>query len=125
MIIMFNYARETRGSPRTFSRRSGTPFTSSARSLLLLTFVQSKGILLPSFSPSPCERSSGGGESGRRPREPTCQGGDVVGRETAGRKERLMASKVKPVPDGFHTVVPYLVVSGAAEAIEFYKKAFG
>lgn len=32
---------------------------------------------------------------------------------------------VKPVPDGMHTVTPHLVVAGAAEAIEFYKKAFG
>jgi PhnB protein len=32
---------------------------------------------------------------------------------------------VKPVPDGYHTVTPYLFVKGAHEAIEFYKKAFG
>jgi PhnB protein len=31
----------------------------------------------------------------------------------------------KPVPAGYHTVTPYLYVKGAAEAIEFYKKAFG
>ncbi len=36
-----------------------------------------------------------------------------------------MAGKVKPVPAGYHTVTPYLVVRGANEAIEFYKKAFG
>ena len=36
-----------------------------------------------------------------------------------------MADKVKPIPAGFHTVTPYLLVKGAAEAIEFYKKAFG
>ena len=30
-----------------------------------------------------------------------------------------------PIPQGYHTVTPYLVVKGAAEAIEFYKKAFG
>jgi PhnB protein len=36
-----------------------------------------------------------------------------------------MANKVKPVPEGFHTLTPALVVRGAAEAIEFYKKAFG
>ena len=30
----------------------------------------------------------------------------------------------KPVPDGFHTVTPSLVVSNAVEAMEFYKKAF-
>jgi PhnB protein len=33
--------------------------------------------------------------------------------------------KVKPIPDGMRTVTPHLVCAGAAEAIEFYKKAFG
>ena len=32
--------------------------------------------------------------------------------------------KVKPVPDDMHTVTPHLVCAGAADAIEFYKKAF-
>jgi PhnB protein len=32
---------------------------------------------------------------------------------------------VKPVPDGYHTLTPYLVVRDAARAIEFYKQAFG
>jgi len=32
---------------------------------------------------------------------------------------------VKPIPDGYHTVTPYLIVKGAAAALEFYKKAFG
>ena len=36
-----------------------------------------------------------------------------------------MAGKVKPIPDGYHTATPYLIVKGAARAIEFYKKAFG
>jgi len=36
-----------------------------------------------------------------------------------------MTRNVKPIPDGFHTVTPYLSVSNAAEAIEFYKRAFG
>jgi PhnB protein len=31
---------------------------------------------------------------------------------------------VKPIPDGFHTVTPYLVVSGAAKLIDFLKRAF-
>jgi PhnB protein len=35
------------------------------------------------------------------------------------------ASKVRPVPEGYHTVTPYLCVRGAAQALEFYKKAFG
>ena len=36
-----------------------------------------------------------------------------------------MAKAVKPVPDGYYTVTPYLIINGAASAIEFYKKAFG
>jgi PhnB protein len=32
---------------------------------------------------------------------------------------------VKPIPEGYHTVTPYLAVDDAAEAIEFYKKVFG
>lgn len=31
----------------------------------------------------------------------------------------------KPIPDGYHVVTPYMVVEGAAKAIEFYKKVFG
>ena len=36
-----------------------------------------------------------------------------------------MTSTVKPIPEGYHTVTPYLIINGAADAIEFYKKAFG
>jgi len=32
---------------------------------------------------------------------------------------------VKPIPEGYHSVTPYLIVGGAADAIEFYKQAFG
>jgi PhnB protein len=32
---------------------------------------------------------------------------------------------VKPIPEGYHTVTPYLVIKGAAAALEYYKKAFG
>jgi PhnB protein len=32
---------------------------------------------------------------------------------------------VKPIPDGFHSLTPHIVVKGAAKAIDFYKKAFG
>ena len=32
---------------------------------------------------------------------------------------------VKPIPEGYHTVTPYIVVENASEAIEFYKRAFG
>ena len=34
-------------------------------------------------------------------------------------------AKVNPIPEGYHTTTPYLCVDGAADAIEFYKKAFG
>ncbi|MGO9699912.1 MAG: hypothetical protein ACLPX7_11695 [Xanthobacteraceae bacterium] len=33
-------------------------------------------------------------------------------------------SDVNAIPDGMHTVTPHLICAGAAEAIEFYKKAF-
>ena len=36
-----------------------------------------------------------------------------------------MAGTTKPVPDGYHTITPHLVIKGASEAIEFYKRAFG
>lgn len=36
-----------------------------------------------------------------------------------------MASTVRPIPEGYHTVTPYLIVKGGARALEFYKKAFG
>jgi PhnB protein len=32
---------------------------------------------------------------------------------------------VKPIPEGYHSVTPYLVIDGAAEALEYYKTAFG
>lgn len=31
---------------------------------------------------------------------------------------------VNPIPDGYHSVTPYLFISGAADAIAFYEKAF-
>ena len=32
---------------------------------------------------------------------------------------------VKPIPDGYHSVTPYLIMNDATAALEFYKKAFG
>ncbi len=32
---------------------------------------------------------------------------------------------VKYIPDGYHTATPYLIIKGAAKALDFYKKAFG
>ena len=36
-----------------------------------------------------------------------------------------MAAKVKPIPDGFHTVTPYLIVDGAKKVIDFMQQALG
>jgi PhnB protein len=36
-----------------------------------------------------------------------------------------MAHQVKPIPQGYHSVTPYLTVNDAARAIDFYKRAFG
>jgi len=36
-----------------------------------------------------------------------------------------MARRVKPIPQGHHSVTPYLIVGDAASALEFYRKAFG
>jgi|SRR5688500_13699097 len=36
-----------------------------------------------------------------------------------------MPTTVKPIPDGYHTITPYLRCREAGKAIEFYKKAFG
>ena len=35
-----------------------------------------------------------------------------------------MADKVKPIPDGYHTLTPFLTVHGAAQLIDFLKQAF-
>ena len=36
-----------------------------------------------------------------------------------------MPSQVKPIPQGFHSVTPYLTLNDAARALDFYKRAFG
>ena len=36
-----------------------------------------------------------------------------------------MAAKVKPIPKGFHTVTPYLIVEGAKKTISFMEQALG
>jgi PhnB protein len=36
-----------------------------------------------------------------------------------------MPGKVKAIPDGYHSVTPYLSIKGAAAALDFYKRAFG
>jgi PhnB protein len=35
-----------------------------------------------------------------------------------------MSGKTKPIPDGYHSVTPYLLIRGASDAMAFYSKAF-
>ena len=35
-----------------------------------------------------------------------------------------MATKAKPIPEGYHTTTPYLCVKDGTRAMEFYKKAY-
>jgi PhnB protein len=37
-------------------------------------------------------------------------------------EETIMA---RAIPEGYHSVTPYLIINGAADAIEFYRRAFG
>jgi PhnB protein len=43
--------------------------------------------------------------------------------KSSSPKEILMP--VKPIPDGYHTLTPFLTIRDAARAIDFYKQAFG
>jgi PhnB protein len=36
-----------------------------------------------------------------------------------------MAGNVKPIPEGYHSITPYLVINGAAKAMAFYQQSFG
>jgi PhnB protein len=36
-----------------------------------------------------------------------------------------MSLKVSPIPEGYHSVTPYLLIGGASAAIDFYVRAFG
>ena len=45
--------------------------------------------------------------------------------EAKPAQEAKPSPKSKPMPAGMHTVTPHIICAGAAEAIEFYKKAFG
>ena len=36
-----------------------------------------------------------------------------------------MSDTVKPIPEGFHSLTPHIIVAGAADAIAFYEEAFG
>jgi PhnB protein len=38
---------------------------------------------------------------------------------------KKVALAVKPIPEGYHSITPYLTVRGADRAIDFYRRAFG
>jgi PhnB protein len=49
-------------------------------------------------------------------------------RKKAARRapaRKAAPKKVRPIPAGYHAVTPYLSIRGAAQAIDFYKRAFG
>jgi uncharacterized glyoxalase superfamily protein PhnB len=46
-------------------------------------------------------------------------------KKPARRATRRAPAKASPVPKGYHTATPYLIVRGAAAAIDFYQRAFG
>ncbi len=43
----------------------------------------------------------------------------------AKKKKTIARPRVSAIPKGYHSITPVLVVKGAEQAIEFYKKAFG
>lgn len=45
--------------------------------------------------------------------------------KAARAKSKAAPKRVAPMPVGYTSVTPYLIVAGAADAIDFYKKAFG
>ncbi|HYO53480.1 VOC family protein [Archangium sp.] len=48
-----------------------------------------------------------------------------VAKKVARKVPARARAKVQPIPKGYHVITPSIVVRGAVEAIEFYKKAFG
>jgi PhnB protein len=43
----------------------------------------------------------------------------------SGTPEEKIMSKVPHIPKGYNSITPYLVIKGAAQAIDYYKKVFG
>src|SRR5262249_54555447 len=40
-------------------------------------------------------------------------------------RDMSKGSKVKAIPEGYHNVTPYLIINGAARALDYYKNVFG
>ena len=60
----------------------------------------------------------------RKPAKPAAKKGNgrLVAKKPAAKRK---PAKVQAVPKGYHTATPYLIVRGAAKALEFYTRAFG
>lgn len=58
----------------------------------------------------------------KKPKAAAKKGGQ---RKAVKKTAKRAPKKVAPIPPGYHTVTPVLVCRGAAEAIDFYKRAFG
>ena len=57
-----------------------------------------------------------------KPAKPKAAAARSAAAKSTGSKS---TPKVKPIPDGMPAITPHLVCAGAADAIAFYKKAFG
>ncbi len=69
-------------------------------------------------------RKTGKRSTAKRPtRKPAAK--RAVARRATGAKARKAKRKVAPIPKGYHSLTPYLIVKGAKEAIAFYASAFG
>jgi uncharacterized glyoxalase superfamily protein PhnB len=49
----------------------------------------------------------------------------VARRKSAAKAKAKAKRKVAPIPKGYHSLTPYLIVKGAGEAMAFYARAFG
>jgi PhnB protein len=49
----------------------------------------------------------------------------TTGRKAPAKKAKAARRRVRPIPAGYRSVTPYLSIRGAAQAIEYYKTAFG
>lgn len=62
-----------------------------------------------------------GGRGGARRGQRT----PLAGRRSVGQTPSTMAKPVPPIPEGFRSITPYLVVKGVRAALDFYQRAFG
>jgi uncharacterized glyoxalase superfamily protein PhnB len=64
-------------------------------------------------------------ETGEADRRTDSGTGTTEAADHSPEQENIMTQQVRPIPEGFHTITPHLVCSGAADALAFYSQAFG